>query len=287
MENTRSAVWGVFGNFVLTAVKIFAGVMGHSMALVADGIHSGADLISSLAVLIGLRISERPPDEEHNYGHAKAEAVAQKVVALFLILAGFEVGNSAIHGFSQAHPAPPSMLALVVAGGSMVIKWIMYWSQRRIALKTGSHSLMASAKDNWMDVISSAVATAAIFGAQLGVPHLDAVGALVVSALVVWLGIGIFSEAANDLMDRAADEFVVQEILEVCHGVTGVLEVSDIRTRMSGVYVLVDLEIEVESRLSLVDAHEISHRVKDAVLTLPRIQDVTVHVNPKMSRQKP
>lgn len=279
-SSATSASWGAVGNLVLTVVKITVGLLAHSQALVADGIHSAADLASSLAVVVGLRVAQMPPDEGHNYGHAKAEAVAQKVVALLLILAGFQIASEAVRQFGRSSPPAPGTLALVVAFLAMVVKAVMYLSQRRVAVRTGSHALMAAARDSWMDVISSGVATVAVLAARAGLPHADAVGAVLVAGLVLRLAVHIFSQAANDLMDRAADPAVVQEIRQRAESVGGVLRISDIRTRVAGAQVLVDLKIEVDRGLTLVEAHEIAHRVKDAVMAMPRLQDVMVHVNP-------
>ncbi|MCL5971379.1 MAG: cation diffusion facilitator family transporter [Firmicutes bacterium] len=284
-SSTRSAWWGALGNLLLTVLKISVGILGHSRALIADGVHSGADLISSLAVVVGLRVSRIPPDAEHNYGHAKAEAVAQKVVALLLILAGFELGNNAVNAFVHPSHTRPSFLTLGVALAVMVLKWFMYQRQRSVAQKTGSHSLMAAALDSRMDVISSLIASAAIFGAQLGVPHFDALGALAVAVLVAWLGIEIFSEAANDLMDRAASTEIVNQMREAILQVAGVTGISELRTRVSGTQTLIDVKIEVGRHLSLIEAHDISHRVKSALMMMPRVQDVMVHVNPAPQSQ--
>lgn len=279
--NARSAMWAAIGNFVLAAVKIFAGVTGHSRALVADGIHSAADLVSSIAVIVGLRIAQRPPDEGHNYGHAKAEAVSQKIVAVLLMFAGFQVGTNAFHAWFHPSRVKPSLLPLIIAGVATIIKVGMYISQRKVAKRTGSHAVMASALDSRMDIISSGIATAAIVAAVVGVPHADAVGALVVAILIIRLSYEIFSEAANDLMDRAAAPAVVTEIQSRVRKTAGVMGVSSLRTRVSGTQVLVDIEIEVSRALSLVEAHRIAHQVKDAVMQIPRIQDITVHVNPE------
>lgn len=285
MAGSRSAWWGALGNLVLTVLKIAVGILGHSRALIADGVHSGADLVSSLAVVVGLRVSRRPPDEGHNYGHAKAEAVAQKVVALFLILAGFELGDNAVRAFGHPSAVRPNGITLAVAGLVVVVKGFMYARQREVALVTGSHSLMAQALDSRMDAISSLVATAAIVGAMMGLPHFDAIGALVVAGLVAWLGIEIFSQAANDLMDRAAEPDQVDQMIRAALDVPDVLLVNELRTRVSGTQILVDVEIEVAAALSLVEAHQIAHRVKTRLMQLPRIQDVMVHVNPDSSSE--
>ncbi len=277
--SVKSAMWGAVGNFILMALKISVGIIGNSRVLIADGIHSGADLGSSIAVIIGLRVARIPPDEGHNYGHAKAEAIAQKVVALLLILAGFEVANGSVAALSRPSQHPTSV-TLVVAAGVMVVKWVMYVRQKRTAVRTGSHSLMASALDNRMDVISSAITTLAILGAQAGLAHFDSYGALLISALIVWLGIEIFSQAANDLMDPAADSGTVSAIRTESLKVDGVKNIAELRTRIAGTQILVDIKIVVDGQLSVSDAHQIAHRVKAGIMHLPRIQDVMVHVNP-------
>ncbi|MDA8193695.1 MAG: cation diffusion facilitator family transporter [Thermaerobacter sp.] len=276
----RSARWGLVGNVALTAAKLAAGVLGNSRALVADGIHSAGDLASSVAVAVGWRMAHLPPDDDHNYGHAKAEAIAQKVVAVLLILTGFQIGRNAIYAFTHPARVLPGGLALAVAAGAMAIKWFMYRTQRATAQQAGSHALMASARDNLMDIVSSLIATLAILGARLGIPHIDALGALLVAGLVVWLGIDIFSQAAGDLMDRAADPALVVAIRQAAEAVEGVRAVNAIRSRMAGTVVLADLEIEVDARLSLLTAHGIAHGVEAAVLRVPRVAGVTVHVNP-------
>lgn len=279
-QNANSARWGLIGNLFLTIIKLTVGILGNSRALIADGIHSGADLLSSAAVMVGLKISYQPPDEGHNYGHAKAEAVAQKVVALLLILTGYQIGANATHALFHPSSRPPSIITLVVASGAMALKWVMYRSQLSAARKTGSHALMASARDNRMDVLSSLIATLAIVGARLHIPHTDAIGALIVAGLVVWLGIEIFSQAANDLMDRSADETIVSAVMKAAHAVPGVLGVSTMRTRVSGTHVLVDMEIDVDRTLSLLAAHDIAHEVEEQVTAVPSVKGITVHVNP-------
>lgn len=280
-QSERSAWWGVVGNFALMILKIVVGVIGHSQALIADGVHSGADLASSVAVVVGLRISRLPPDDEHNYGHAKAEAVAQKVVAVLLILAGFELGTNAIHLLFHGSTTTPSSLTLAVAAGVMALKEWMYISQKKVADRTGSHALMASARDNRVDVYSSAIAFAAIAGARLGIAHFDQLGAVAVAVLVFWLGVQLFSQAANDLMDRSANPELVDVIQRAAKNVSReIIAVSEVRTRVSGTQVLVDIKIVVDRNMSLLHAHELAHRVREAILTVPRVQDVMVHVNP-------
>lgn len=278
-ENRRAARNNLVFNVVLMVVKLAVGIVGRSDALIADGLHSGADVLSSIAVVVGLVISGRPPDAGHHYGHAKAEAISQKVVAVMLLLAGLEVANSAIGGLS-APKTHPSWLALGVAIAAMLPKAWMAVSQRRLAKRTGSHGVLAAAVDNQMDALSSFVAGAGILATRLGFQIGDSVAALAVAALVMWAGVDVFRTAALDLMDPAADAETEDRIRSVASDVPGVRGITLLRTRLTGAAVLADLEIEVGRQLSLVAAHDIAHQVEEAVIQIPRMKGVTVHVNP-------
>lgn len=278
-RNRRAALQNLFFNAFLTVAKIVVGIVGRSSALIADGVHSGADVLSSVAVVVGLAGALRPPDQGHHYGHAKAEAISQNVVAVFLLLAGLELANSAIRGLEHKATAP-AVLTLVVAVGAMVPKAAMAVTQRRLARRTGSHAILAAAVDNQMDAVSSLAAALGITASLLGFGQGDNIAALLVSALVMWAGIEVFRTASNDLMDPAADAATQEDIRRAAAGVEGVLGVGGLRTRMHGPSVLADLEIEVARELNVVQAHDIAHAVERAVTALDLVQDVTVHVNP-------
>lgn len=276
----RAAWTGIVGNALLAGLKISVGVLGQSVALVADGIHSGADVVASVAVLVGLRISKLPPDAQHNYGHHKAESVAQKVVAVLLMLAGLEVVASAI-GALQKGPGPrPALVALGVAGVVSIAKLGLWLYQRALAHRLRSRSLMASATDNLADLISSVVAAIGILGTRMGFVHFDSEAALLVGVLVVWVGIRLFSQAASDLMDRAVDPQTAETFRTQVLEVPGVLDVKDIRTRISGPVAMVDVKIVAARHLTLVEAHALAHRVKDTLMASGEVADVMVHVNP-------
>lgn len=278
-RNHEAATHNLLFNLLLTVVKVVAGVLGRSEALIADGVHSGADVLSSIAVVIGLAGAGRPPDAGHHYGHAKAEAISQNVVAMLLLLAGMEVANTAISGLS--HPgAKPSWLTFAVALAAMLPKAFMAISQRQLAQRTGSHAVLAASVDNRVDAASSFIAAAGILASRMGFGPGDSIAALAVALLVMWGGIEVFRTAANDLMDPAADAFTERAIHSVALKVDGVRSVSSLRTRVNGAGVLVDLEVEVDRTLSLIAAHDIAHAVQDAVTHIERVRGATVHVNP-------
>jgi cation diffusion facilitator family transporter len=276
----RSAWWGIASNALLTAAKLTAGLVGRSQALLADGIHSGADVGASVAVLVGLRIARQPPDAEHNYGHHKAEAVAQKVVAVLLVLAGLDVVVGAAASLGRPLAVEPDRLALAVAVTAGLAKGILYVTQRALARRLRSHALGASATDNLADLVSSAAAVGGIIGARLGWPHADAWGAVLVGSLVVAAGVRLFGQAASHLMDRAVDAETAELLRRQALAVPGVLAVKEIRTRLAGPIILVDIKIVAPRTFSLVEAHSLAHAVKDRLMDVPHVADVMVHVNP-------
>lgn len=276
----RAAWTGIVGNAFLAGLKIAVGILGRSTALVADGIHSGADVVSSGAVLVGLRISKSPPDAQHNYGHYKAESVAQKVVAVLLMLAGLEVISSSFVALQKGPGPRPAWMTLGVAGIVSIVKLALWLHQRALAQRLRSRSLMASATDNLADLISSVVAAIGILGARMGFVHFDAAAALLVGVLVVWVGVRLFGQAASDLMDRAVDPKTAEMFRKQVLAVPGVLAIKDIRTRISGPVALVDIKIVAARHLTLVEAHDLAHRVKDTLMASGEVADVMVHVNP-------
>lgn len=278
-ERDRAARGNLAFNLLLMVMKLTVGIVGHSEALIADGLHSGADVFSSLAVIFGLVVAGRPPDSGHQYGHAKAEAISQKVVSVLLLLAGLEVANSAIAGIGHPGP-PPSWTTLAVALVAMVPKAFMAISQRRLARRTGSHGILAAATDNQVDALASLVAALGILGSRLGYPVGDSIAALVVAALVMWAGVDVFRTAAVDLMDPAADPETSEHLLQLAEEVAGVVTVASMRTRLNGARIFVDLEIDVDRYLSLLEAHTIAHAVERALYSDARVEGVTVHVNP-------
>lgn len=266
-------------------VKLLVGVLGRSDALIADGLHSGADVFSSVAVWVGLRIAGRPPDAGHQYGHAKAEAISQKVASVILLLAGLEVANSAVAELSRATPTP-SWWTLWVAIGAMLPKAYMAYRQRRLARESQSHAMLAAAVDNQTDALSSLIAGLGILSAKVGMPLGESLAALMVAAMVMWAGVEIFRTAAQDLMDPACDEATQAAIRRAAEECPGVVGISQLRSRMSGREVLVDLEIDVNRNLSLLQAHAIAHQVQDRLLAMDRVAGVTVHVNPAPENER-
>lgn len=290
-RGTRVAYANAVINIVLAVVKGVVGTIAGSQALIADAVHSGADLVGSLAVIIGLRIARKPPDEDHPYGHGKAELIAATIVAGLLVAAAIEVGTSSVTSFFR-RPAAPQMVAAYVALAAMIIKEFLFRYNYRLGKRLSSKSLLAQAYDHRSDVYSSLAAFVGIVLSVLGqrthrpwLLHMDAVAGLFVALLVLKMAIDIARDSLQSLMDRVVlEEENIAPYLEAVRQVEGVRDIDEIRVRDHGQYVIVDIEIAVDGHITVAAGHDIAAEVRRVLRRdFERIQDVFVHVNPVQS----
>lgn len=287
-QGNRVAYANAVFNIILACGKGFVGVLAGSDALIADAVHSAADLIGSLAVIIGLRIARKPPDEDHPYGHGKAELIAATVVAGLLVAAGVEVGFSSATSFFKT-PTKPEMVAAYVALVAMVIKEILFRVNYRLGKRLRSKSLMASAYDHRSDVYSSLAAFVGISLSVLGsylhiewLRYMDAAAGVFVALLVLKMAVNIAKDSLQSLMDRVVlEEENIAPYVKAAERVAGVRRIDEIRVRDHGQYVIIDIEIGVDGNITVASGHDIAADVRGVLRTeFTRIQDVFVHVNP-------
>ena len=282
----RSIRWaqaGLLINAVLVLVKLFAGIIGHANALVADAIESSGDIFSSMIVWMGLSIAARPADEDHPYGHGKAEPLAAVVVSLMLLGAAVVISILAIREIRTPHhlPAP---FTLFVAAGVIIVKEILYRRVSRVGRDVGSTAVTADAWHHRADAISSLAAFIGISIALLGGRGWEAADdwAALVAALVVAVnGVKTLRPAISGLMDEAPDRTVRERVLEAACTVDGVRNVENLKVRRSGLGFYVDLHVQADPGISLEDAHEIAATVKYAIVeAIPSVAGVLVHMEP-------
>ncbi|HZE08108.1 MAG TPA: cation diffusion facilitator family transporter [Gemmatimonadaceae bacterium] len=288
MKNStnRSIRWaqaGLLTNAVLVIVKFIAGIVGHANALVADAVESSADIFSSLIVWMGLSIAARPADEDHPYGHGKAEPIAAAVVSLMLLAAAVGISVLAIREILRPHhlPAP---FTLFVAAGVIIIKEILYRRVSRVGREVGSSVVAADAWHHRSDAISSLAAFVGISIALIGGPGWEAAddwAALIAAVLVAVNGIRTLRPAISGLMDEAPDRTVKERAVQAASEVAGVRSVENLNVRSSGLGFYVDLHVKADPTISLEQAHEIAAAVKYAILdAIPNVVNVLVHMEP-------
>jgi cation diffusion facilitator family transporter len=291
-EESRQVARGAWSsllvNAVLTVGKGGIGLMTGSRALFADAVHSAADLVGSLAVMIGLQVARKPPDADHPYGHGKAELISSGIVAGLLVAAALDVGFNSIRSLWQP-PSEPHWSAAAAAFVAIVMKEIMYIYNYRLGKRLNSRSLVASAMDHRSDVYSSIAALIgiglALLGKALGVNWLlkmDGVAGAFVAALVLKIGFEISRDAVQLLMDRVIlDDAYITEYEQAILAVPGTEHIDELRVRDHGRYLIADVQISVDGTLTVTAGHDIAVQVKQALMQqFPRVQDVFVHVNP-------
>lgn len=282
-RGVRLAQTGLLVNGVLALVKLVAGILGNSYALIADAVESLADLFSSLIVWGGLRVSSRDPDDEYRFGYGKAEAVSAAIVGLMLVLAALGIGSEAVREIRTPHHAPAAftLLVLVVV---IAVKEVLYRFVLRGAQGIGSLAVSADAWHHRSDAITSAFAFAGISLALIGGPGWEAAddwAALAASLVVLFNGVSIIRPAIADLMDRSPDEAVFRLVDAAAHRVPGVLATEKLKIRRSGTRYLLELHVQADPALSLQHAHVLSGKVKTQIRKdLPAVQDVLVHMEP-------
>ncbi|MFN2636002.1 MAG: cation diffusion facilitator family transporter [Gemmatimonadaceae bacterium] len=283
---SRSIRWaqaGLLTNAILVLVKLIAGIVGHANALVADAVESSADIFSSLIVWMGVSIAARPADEDHPYGHGKAEPLAAAVVSLMLLGAAAGISILAIREILTPHhlPAP---FTLFVAAGVIVVKEILYRRVARVGREVGSTAVTADAWHHRSDAISSTAAFIGISIALIGGRGWEAADdwAALVAALVVAInGIRTLKPAVSGLMDEAPDRTVKDRALRAASDVDGVRSVERLNVRSAGLGFYVDLHVQADPSMSLETAHEISAKVKYAIVgAIPNVVAVMVHMEP-------
>ena len=274
----------VAANIFLSAFKLMAGIVGHSGAMIADAVHSLSDVAGSGLVILGAHLSSRESDREHQYGHERLECVVSLILANVLLLVAVGIGLEGVRGILNPEDAViPGMLALVAAVISIVSKEALYWYTRAAAKRIDSVSLMAEAWHHRSDAISSVGSFIGIFGAMLGVPVLQPAVCILIAVLIFKVGIDIYRETMNKLIDKSCDEETAEKIRETILMQDGVIALDEIKTRLFGSKIYVDIEIACDGKQSLYDAHKIAENVHRRVENLlpGRIKHCTVHVTPR------
>lgn len=285
-EKVASRVSGVsiVVNLLLAAFKFVAGALGHSGAMISDAVHSSSDVIGSLIVIIGVKVSEKASDEEHPYGHERMENVASLLLAGILAAAGISIGKEALRSVISGvykTAAVPGMLALVAALVSIAVKEALFWYTWVNARQIRSGALKAEAWHHRSDALSSVGALIGIGGARFGVLVLEPIASIVICLFILKVALDIFREAVDKMVDHACDMETEDALCACAARQEGVVKVDMIRTREFGRKIYVDLEISADGHLTLLEAHDIAQRVHDCIEgEFPDVKHIMVHVNP-------
>ena len=287
---TRVSTVSIIVNLLLAAFKFVAGALGHSGAMISDAVHSSSDVLGSLIVIVGVKLSEKASDEDHPYGHERMENVASLLLAGILAAAGFAIGKEALVSIldgSYRTAVSPGVLALAAAIVSIVVKEALFWYTLINAKKIRSGALKAEAWHHRSDALSSVGALIGIGGALLGVPVMEPIASIVICLFILKVAVDIFRESVDKMVDHACDAETEEKLRRCAAAEEGVIQVDMIRTREFGRRIYVDLEISADGSLTLHEAHGIAQRVHDRIETgFPDVKHIMVHVNPAEEAQR-
>jgi cation diffusion facilitator family transporter len=268
-------------NILLSVIKLFAGVIGRSGAMIADSIHSLSDVLSTIAVMLGLKLAKQPADEAHPYGHEKMEPIMAKILASILLITALLIGLNGIKVIINGTTEVPAKIAMYAAILSILTKEWMYRYTVNGAKKIDSSALMADAWHHRSDAFSSIGTLIGVIGARMGYPILDPIASLVICIIITKVAIGIYKEAIDQLIDHSADTKTIENIKDEIEKTRGVINIDELKTRVSANRLYVDVEICVNSNLSVCEGHEIAESVHNTIENLDsRIKHCMVHVNP-------
>jgi cation diffusion facilitator family transporter len=283
VDATRAAVWGLGVNLILVLIKLAGGIVTGSAALIADAVNSIGDVASSMAVRGALGMAQVEEDEDHPYGHTKAESIAGLSVSLLIAFSAGLLALETIKRFGgELHV--PGIAAGVLAGTCAVIKEGIYRYTMRVAKRIDSSSLTAVAWDHRSDAIGSGLVAVSLLAAPYAGDwgrYIDPIAALCLCAALIYTGAKIFFSTATELMDQQADNETVQQVRSIAESVGAVKAVEKLRVRKSGLEFFIEIHVQVDGMLTVDAGHRIAHQVKDHLLVhLPRVRDVHVHIEP-------
>lgn len=272
-------------NVMLSVGKLVAGIFAHSSAMVSDAIHSASDVFSTLIVIIGIHISSKASDEEHQYGHERFECVASIILATVLALTGLAIGyqgiGKIIGGMQGEKLIIPGKMALIAAFISIIVKEGMYWYTRNAAKKIKSGALMADAWHHRSDALSSVGSLLGIGAAILGFPIFDPIASVAICLCIFKVSYDIYKDALSKMLDTSCDQETNEKMEAIILAQDGVREVDLLKTRLFGSKIYVDVEISADASLTLEASHAIAEKVHNKIEEeFEDVKHCMVHVNP-------
>jgi cation diffusion facilitator family transporter len=272
---------GLLTNAALTVFKFFAGILGLSKAMIADALHSFSDILTTAIVYVGICIGERPADEDHPYGHGNAETIAASMVALVIVIIGVGAGISSIRAVINQQFELPLNIALWAAAVSIVVKEGLFRYTIKVGNLSNNPAVVADAWHHRSDAYSSIAALVGIAGARIFSVYLDPLAGLVVSGFIIKIAFKLIRSNIGIIMDEKPHPAFINKIGSIVRQAQGVKKADSIKVHRRGSTFTIDIEIAVDSALSVEEGHRIASTVKDSLVAkMKNVRDVMVHVNP-------
>lgn len=286
----KVSTYTIIVNSILTILKLIAGIIAHSGAMISDAVHTASDVFSTVVVMIGVTISAKEADEKHQYGHERLECVAAILLAVILFATGMMIGYKAVIKIAEGNYDTiimPGRLALFAAIASILAKEVMYWYTRAAAIQVRSTALMADAWHHRSDALSSVGSLIGIAGARFGITVMDLIASLVICCFILKAATSIFVDAVRKLIDESCDKELQEQMKVLILHQEGVEGIDVLKTRQFGDRIYIDVEIVVDGSLSVSESHEIAQQVHDVIeAEFLSVKHCMVHINPKSNLVK-
>lgn len=281
-ESNKITIISILLNIVLTILKIIAGFLGNSTAIIADGLHSASDIITSIGILIGNKISRKPRDDEHQYGHEKAESIVSFILSAVLIIVAIKIGYDGVINLLNINTLEmPSVLPLIVSVISIGVKEYQYQITIRVAKKINSSSLKADAWHHRSDALSSIAAFIGIGGAMLGFKALDPIASIIVAVVVIKVGVDILKASCNELMDSSISKKDINQIENIIENDYEIYGIKDFKSRKYGAVAYIDMSIFIDKSKTLEEAHDIADKLEQNIMSkLNYVKEINIHTEP-------
>lgn len=272
-------------NFLLFIFKLIVGILSSSNAMVSDAVHSLSDVITTVVVIIGLVLSNKDADLKHPYGHERMESVFAVILSFLLLLTGVGIGYLGIKNIiegTKGNLIAPGIFALVAAVVSIIVKEIMYRYTMNVAKKIKSTSMEADAWHHRSDTLSSIGAFIGIFGARIGFPIFDPICSILICIFIIKAAVEIFMEAISQMIDTSCDEETTKLIVDIIYNADDSIKINDLKTRMFGSRIYIDVEIAIDGDLAVKDANKVVESIHDTIEDkMDSIKHCNIHVVPK------
>jgi cation diffusion facilitator family transporter len=275
----RGTKLSLIAYIIISTLKLTSGLMVNSKALIADGINNATDIFVSIAILVGLKISKIPADDNHPYGHLRSESIASLVASVVMIAVGLNVSYTGIRSMFEKPETAPHILASIVGFLSSVFIFGVYLYNKKLAKKIESEGLLAAAKDNLTDSFVSSSSSIGIIAAHFGFLWLDPLIAVLVGFMIIRTGYGIFKDACTTLSD-GCEKQEIDDISTIVKDIIGVKSVNNVKARKHGNEWLMDIIIGVDSKLTIDEGHRITEEVERELKENYEIADIIIHVEP-------
>lgn len=286
-EGLKTSVVTIIANVILAIVKIFAGIVGKSSAVLADGFHTLSDVLTTVVAVMGLKIASKSADDDHPYGHEKYEPIFGKAISLVLVITGFLIGYEALKILISGDVRTPGYIALGAAFASIIVKEIMFHYTMRTAKKIKSFSLEADAWHHRSDALSSIGTFLGVLGARLGLSILDPIAGIVVSIIIIKVGVDLYLDSVRSLVDESASPAIIEQITTITKSVQGVKTIPDLKTRTFGSKIYVDVDITVDADITVKEGHDIAKEVHDSIEEqVDGVKHCMVHVEPFLADEE-